>query len=133
MTRLKFLEQQFFSMKKVILFLFIFIFFSPAIAEDKMKLGLNVYNMKMLENKFYLRFTNGLTFNYYMMFYTVGIKASFKYFPLTWREEDQISNLNMMTHFKEWLIALKDYLFNLLSSKYKAPRAIALRSEHFRA
>ena len=46
MTRLKFLEQQFFNMKKVILFLFIFIFFSPAIAEDKMKLGLNVYNDK---------------------------------------------------------------------------------------
>ena len=74
--------------------------------------GLNVYNMKMLENKFYLKFPNGLTFNYYMTFYTVGIKASFKYFPLTWREEDQISNLNMMNHFKEWLIVLKDYLFN---------------------
>jgi len=74
--------------------------------------GLNVYNMKMLENKFYLRFPNGLTFNYYMMFYTVGMKLSFKYFPLTWKEEDQVSNLNMVNHFKEWLIVMKDYLFN---------------------
>ena len=74
--------------------------------------GLNVYNMKMLGNKFYLRLPNGLTFNYYMTFYTVGIKASFKYFPLTWREEDQISNLNMFNHFKEWLIVIKDYLIN---------------------
>ena len=74
--------------------------------------GLNIYNMKMLENKFYQSFPNGLTFNYYMTFYTVGIKASFKYIPLTWREEDQISNLNMVNHFKEWLIVLKDYLFN---------------------
>ena len=85
--------------------------------------GLNVYNMKMLENKFYLRFTNGLTFNYYMTFYTVGIKASFNYFPLTWREEDQISNLNMMKHFKEWLIVLKDYLFNFnyFMNEYHCP------------
>ena len=33
-------------MKKVILFLFIFIYFSPVIADDKMKLGLDVYNNK---------------------------------------------------------------------------------------
>ena len=85
--------------------------------------GLNVYNMKMLENKFYLKFPNGLTFNYYMTFYTVGIKASFKYFPLTWREEDQISNLNMINHFKEWLIIIKDYLFNFnfFMNEYHCP------------
>ncbi|SVD90241.1 uncharacterized protein METZ01_LOCUS443095, partial [marine metagenome] len=74
--------------------------------------GLNVYNMKMLENKFYLKFPNGLTFNYYMTFYTVGIKASFKYFPLTWREEDQISNVEMFSHFKEWLEIVMTYVFN---------------------
>lgn len=85
--------------------------------------GLNVYNMKMLENKFYLRFTNGLTFNYYMMFYTVEIKASFKYFPLTWREEDQISNINMVKHLKEWLIVIKKYCFNLnyFMNEYHCP------------
>ena len=85
--------------------------------------GLNIYNMKMLENKFYQSFPNGLTFNYYMTFYTVGIKASFKYFPLTWREEDQISNLNMMNHFKEWLIVIKDYLinFNYFMNEYHCP------------
>ena len=85
--------------------------------------GLNVYNMKMLESKFYQRFTNGLTFNYYMMFYTVGIKASFKYFPLTWREEDQISNLNMMKHFIEFFFVLKNYLFNFnyFMNEYHCP------------
>ena len=85
--------------------------------------GLNVYNMKMLGSKFYLKFPNGLTFNYYMTFYTVGIKASFKYFPLTWREEDQISNLNMINHFKEWLIVIKYYLFNFnfFMNEYHCP------------
>jgi len=38
--------QQFFNMKKVVLFLFILLFFKPAIADDKMKLGLDVYNSK---------------------------------------------------------------------------------------
>ena len=58
-----------------------------------------------------------------MMFYTVGIKASFKYFPLTWREEDQISNLNMVNHLKEWLIVVKDYLFNFnyFMNEYHCP------------
>jgi glycosyltransferase involved in cell wall biosynthesis len=85
--------------------------------------GLNIYNMKMLEDQFYLRFSNGLTFNYYMMFYTVGIKASFKYFSSTWREEDQISNLNMISHLKEWLIVIKNYLFNFnyFMNEYHCP------------
>ena len=33
-------------MKKIILFLFILFFFSPAVANDKMKSGLEVYNNK---------------------------------------------------------------------------------------
>ena len=45
--------------------------------------------------KFYLNFPNGLTFNYYLLFYTVAKKLSFKFFPLSWREDDQVSNLNL--------------------------------------
>jgi len=74
--------------------------------------GLNIYNTNMLKSRFYLKFPNGLTFNYYMMFYTVGKKLSFKYFPLTWREEDQVSTLNLFNHLLEWLGVIKIYLFN---------------------
>ena len=57
------------------------------------------------------------------MFYTVGIKATFKYFPLTWREEDQISNLDMVKHLKEWLVVIKDYCFNFnfFMNEYHCP------------
>ena len=46
MKGLKFLGRQFFSMKKFVIFLFIWISFSQANAEEKMKLGLEVYNNK---------------------------------------------------------------------------------------
>ena len=47
MIRLKFLVQQFSNkMKKIILVSFFLIFFSSAFADSKMKLGLEVYNIK---------------------------------------------------------------------------------------
>ena len=74
--------------------------------------GLNLYNVNMLKNKFYLRFPNGLTFNYYLLFYTVGKKLKFKFFPLSWREDDQVSNLNLVKHVKEWLAVIFIFVFN---------------------
>jgi glycosyltransferase involved in cell wall biosynthesis len=74
--------------------------------------GLNLYNVKMLKSKFYLNFPNGLTFNYYLLFYTVAKQLSFKFFPLSWREDDQVSNLNLFNHVKEWLGVLKKFLFH---------------------
>tara|TARA_A100001015_G_scaffold309819_1_gene409971 strand:- start:404 stop:1189 length:786 start_codon:yes stop_codon:yes gene_type:complete len=73
--------------------------------------GLNLYNVEMLKDKFYLNFPNGLTFNYYLLFYTVAKKLSFKFFPLSWREDDQLSNLNLFNHVKEWLTVIFIFLF----------------------
>tara|TARA_B100001093_G_C26852997_1_gene1025999 strand:- start:910 stop:1695 length:786 start_codon:yes stop_codon:yes gene_type:complete len=73
--------------------------------------GLNLYNVAMLRNKFYLNFPNGLTFNYYLLFYTVGKKLKFKFFPLSWREDDQVSNLNLVKHVKEWLAVIFTFIF----------------------
>ena len=74
--------------------------------------GLNLYNVDMLKNKFYLDFPNGLTFNYYLLFYTAAKKLKFKFFPLTWREDDQVSNLNLFNHVKEWLGVIFKFIFN---------------------
>ena len=68
-------------------------------------------NVKMLKSKFYLNFPNGLTFNYYLLFYTVAKKLSFKFFPLSWCEDDQVSNLNLFNHVKEWLGVIFIFLF----------------------
>ncbi len=57
--------------------------------------GLNVYSVQSLDDGFYLRFADDLTFNYYMILAAVHRKISFRFFPLSWREEDQVSNVNL--------------------------------------
>ena len=84
--------------------------FSGKIIKD-MGAGLNIYNVEMLKDRFYLSFPNGLTFNYYLLFYTVAIKRRFKFFPLSWSEDDQVSNLNLFNHSKEWLEVLLKFIF----------------------
>jgi glycosyltransferase involved in cell wall biosynthesis len=74
--------------------------------------GLNMYNTKMLKDKFYLNFPSGLTFNYYLLFYTISQKLKFKFFPLSWREKDQLSNLNLFKHLMEWLSVIFLFIFN---------------------
>lgn len=57
--------------------------------------GLNIYSVKMLENKFYEKFPDKLTFNYCMILASHYYKHNIKFFPITWREEDQISNVKL--------------------------------------
>lgn len=57
--------------------------------------GLNLYKADFLSSRFYLSFPDDLTFNVYMLYYTIWKKAPFRFFPLTWREEDQVSNAKM--------------------------------------
>jgi len=59
--------------------------------------GLNLYSVRILEDGFYRKFPDDLTFNYCMVmahsFY--GHKAEF--FPITWREDDQVSNVKLFS------------------------------------
>lgn len=57
--------------------------------------GLNVYNTNMLKSKYYINYPDNLTFNCYMLFALDTYKQKNMFFPITWREEDQISNVKM--------------------------------------
>lgn len=74
--------------------------------------GLNGYKVSFLTNGFYLRFPNALTFNYYMILYTVAIGATFRFFPLTWREDDQISNVKLFKQTRQLFKVLATYCFS---------------------
>lgn len=74
--------------------------------------GLNMYKVDYLKNRFYLRFINTLTFNVYLLIYGVYSKSDFRFFPLTWREEDQISNAKFFKQTKEILKVVMKYKFN---------------------
>lgn len=74
--------------------------------------GLNMYNTKILKNNFYHKFPDKLTFNCCMLFAADYYKQSIKFFPISWREEDQVSNVKM---FSQAMITLKialKYMFN---------------------
>ena len=66
--------------------------------------GLNMYRTEYLKSGFYKYFINTLTFNVYLLIYGVYSKSNFKFFPLTWREEDQVSNAKF---FKQSLEIVK--------------------------
>ena len=54
--------------------------------------GLNMYRVEYLRPGFYRSFTDTLSFNVYMLIYGVYSKSKFRFFPLSWREDDQVSN-----------------------------------------
>ena len=74
--------------------------------------GLNMYRTEYLKSGFYKYFINTLTFNVYLLMYGVYSKSNFRFFPLTWREEDQISNAKFFKQSKEILKVVFRYKFN---------------------
>jgi glycosyltransferase involved in cell wall biosynthesis len=54
--------------------------------------GLNLFALRDLDPARYLRFANGLTFNFELLLDLVDRGVRFAYVPITWREEDQVSN-----------------------------------------
>lgn len=74
--------------------------------------GLNIYSVKMLKNNFYEKFPDKLTFNYCMVLANHYYKYNVKFFPISWREEDQVSNVKMISQAFEVLKMLFSYKIN---------------------
>lgn len=74
--------------------------------------GLNMYSTQMLENDFYHKFPDRLTFNYCMILASHYYKHNISFFPITWREDDQVSNVKMMSQATNVLKMLFKYMFN---------------------
>ena len=73
--------------------------------------GLNMYSTKMLENGFYHKFPDRLTFNYCMVLATHYYKHNIKFFPISWREDDQVSNVKLTSQAFNVLGMLLKYFF----------------------
>ncbi|MVX62872.1 glycosyltransferase [Clostridium chromiireducens] len=74
--------------------------------------GLNIYAVKMLENKFYMKFPDKLTFNYCMILASNYYKHDISFFSISWREDDQVSNVKMFSQALNVLGMLFKYLTN---------------------
>lgn len=58
--------------------------------------GLNMYKTEILRDKFYLKYKDNLIFNYCMVMGSAYYKHKIKFFPIIWREDDQVSNVKMV-------------------------------------
>jgi glycosyltransferase involved in cell wall biosynthesis len=73
--------------------------------------GLNMYSVEMLKNQFYIKFPDRLTFNYCMIMAAKSYKHKIKFFPITWSESDQVSNVKMTRQAFNVLSMLLKYFF----------------------
>lgn len=71
--------------------------------------GLNMYKVDMLRDKFYKKFPDNLMFNYCMILASEYYGHDIMFYPVSWREDDQVSNVKMMNQAVKVLKMLKDY------------------------
>lgn len=74
--------------------------------------GLNMYHVDMLKDKYYEKFPDNLMFNYCMIMAADYYKHNIAFFPISWREDDQVSNVKMMNQAIRVLKMLGSYFVN---------------------
>lgn len=74
--------------------------------------GLNMYKVSVLKNKFYIKYKDNLMFNYCMVLGSAFYKHKVKFFPIIWREDDQVSNVKMVNQAITVLKLLASYVLN---------------------
>lgn len=68
--------------------------------------GINVFRLEAFKDHTYLEFADKLTFNFELLLYLIGQKARLRFYPITWRESDQVSNARNFNIAKIALINL---------------------------
>ncbi len=74
--------------------------------------GLNMYKVTILEDNFYIKYKDNLIFNYCMVMGSAFYKHKVKFFPIIWREDDQVSNVKMVSQAFTVLKLLASYMLN---------------------
>ncbi|MBI2825246.1 MAG: glycosyltransferase family 2 protein [Planctomycetia bacterium] len=74
--------------------------------------GLNMYAMSALRDRDYLRYADDLTFNYYAILTAAAGQARLRFVPISWREEDQRSNVKMTRQALRMCGILAQFVFS---------------------
>ena len=72
--------------------------------------GLNMYRTAILKDGFYLKYKDNLIFNYCMVMGSAYYGHKVKFFPIVWREDDQVSNVKMVNQAITVLKLLASYM-----------------------
>lgn len=73
--------------------------------------GLNLYRVEILKDGFYRKYKDNLMFNYCMILGSSYYQHKIQFFPIIWREEDQVSNVKMVNQAILVLKLLCEYIF----------------------
>ena len=73
--------------------------------------GLNMYDLRSFKDFYYKKFPDDLTFNYVMLLASYHRRQRVKFFPISWREEDQLSNVKLFKQSIKVLKLLSGYFF----------------------
>lgn len=71
--------------------------------------GLNYYSRAFLERRLWEKTGNDLTFNYFLILRTAASDATIRFVPISWREDDQISNAKLWPHGVKMLRIVRDF------------------------
>lgn len=71
--------------------------------------GLNLYKVETLKSGFYFLFPDDLTFNYAMVLAHAHLRHNIHFIPISWRENDQISNVKLFRQGRRVLRMLYRY------------------------
>ena len=74
--------------------------------------GLNMYRVSSLNDMYYIKYKDNLMFNYCMVMGQAYYKKTVRFFPILWREDDQVSNVKMVNQAITVLKMLFSYIFN---------------------
>ena len=74
--------------------------------------GLNMYKVDIFKEPFYYKFPDNLSFNYCMIMAANYYKQSIMFFPISWREEDQVSNVKLFNQASFVIKMLLSYFVN---------------------
>jgi dolichol-phosphate mannosyltransferase len=71
--------------------------------------GLNIYGPRVLADRSLERLTEALCYPVSLLVSMLGRGLNVSFFPISWREDDQVSNVKMFSQAMQTLAILKDY------------------------
>lgn len=74
--------------------------------------GLNGYRSEFLKKRLYNSCPDDLTFNPFLLMYSIKQKTKISFFPIHWKEEGSVSNAKVMKQGFKILNLIKNYLFH---------------------
>ncbi|WP_236015162.1 glycosyltransferase family 2 protein [Geomonas anaerohicana] len=93
--------------------------------------GLNLYRTSALQSFYWLKFHDNLMFNYCMILAHVQRSERILFFPISWREDDQVSNVKLFSQARRTLGILWLYVKDRTGFLSREFREVPVESYQF--